>query len=403
MKRRNLILLAAIVGIFITLSASSQNPDIDYDDFGGSDYAHVVYDNAKYIQQGENPYYLLTECVNTQIDTCIIHPDTKEIEMYAFADCCNLTEIAIPAGVTTLRDGAFADCEQLKKLIISETVTTIGPEAISGCPLLKDVYYAGSILQWKKISIGQNNESLTDATIHYLTACPHDYAPATCTKPKTCKACGATSGSKLGHDYKNVVTKATTTKDGKVNYQCKRCDYISSKSKVIGRAKTLKLSTTSYTYNGKVKTPSVTIKDSKNNTLKKNTDYTVKYASGRKNVGSYKVTVTFKGKYTGTKTLTFKIVPRGTSISKITAKTKSLVVKVNAQKTQTTGYLIHYSTKKSFSSYTATLIKNPKEITKTIKGLKAKTTYYVRVRTYKTVNGTRFYSGWSTVKCMRTK
>lgn len=55
--------------------------------------------------------------------------------------------------------------------------------------------------------------------------------------------------------------------------------------------------------------------------------YTVKYPSGRKNVGSYTVRVKFKGKYKGSKSLKFKIVPKGTSVSSVSAGVKSFTVK----------------------------------------------------------------------------
>ena len=60
-------------------------------------------------------------------------------------------------------------------------------------------------------------------------------------------------------------------------------------------------------YNGNVKTPSVTVKDSAGKILKKNVDYTLSSSSGRKNVGTYKVTVKGKGDYTGSKTVTFNL------------------------------------------------------------------------------------------------
>ncbi len=41
--------------------------------------------------------------------------------------------------------------------------------------------------------------------------------------------------------------------------------------------------------------------------LKKNTDYTVSYADGRKNAGKYNVNVKLKGNYEGKKTVSFKI------------------------------------------------------------------------------------------------
>lgn len=56
----------------------------------------------------------------------------------------------------------------------------------------------------------------------------------------------------------------------------------------------VKLSTTTYTYNGKVKKPEVIAKDNKNNVIPKSA-YTVKYSSGCKSVGKYTATVTFRG------------------------------------------------------------------------------------------------------------
>jgi len=166
---------------------------------------------------------------------------------------------------------------------------------------------------------------------------------------------------------------------------------------------TAKLSTSAYYYNGKVRTPSVTVKNTKGVTLKKGTHYTVKYATGRKNVGKYKVTVTFIGNYSGTKNLYFKINPVKTAVSKLTSGKKSIKVYVNKKSSQVTGYQIKYSTSKTFKSYKIKTIPSYKTISTKLNGLYAKKTYYVRVRTYKTVGGTKYYSGWSSYKYTKTK
>lgn len=169
----------------------------------------------------------------------------------------------------------------------------------------------------------------------------------------------------------------------------------------------VKLSTTSYTYDGKVKTPPVTVKDSKGKTLKENTDYTVSYAKGRKNVGKYAVKITFKGNYSGTKTLYFTIKPKATSISSVTAGSKKFTVKWKKQATQITGYQIQYSTSRKFSKAKTVTVGKNSTTSKTISKLTAKKKYYVRVRTYKTViiNGkaTTIYSSWSKTKYVTTK
>ena len=210
------------------------------------------------------------------------------------------------------------------------------------------------------------------------------------------------TGTVSKHSFKTVVTPATLSKDGKIVKKCAICGTVDSTS-AIKRAKTFTLSATSYTYDGKVKSPSVTVKDAAGKTLKKNTDYTVTYASGRKNVGTYKVTIKMKGNYSGTKTLTFKVNPPKTTVSKATStKAKTLHVTVAKKTTQTTGYQIQYATSKLFKSAKSVTLSN-KTTAKTITGLKAKTTYYVRVRTYKKVGSTTYYSGWSTVKSATIK
>ncbi len=165
----------------------------------------------------------------------------------------------------------------------------------------------------------------------------------------------------------------------------------------------VKLSDTSYVYNGKAKTPTVTVKDSAGKTLKKGTDYTVTYAKGRKNVGTFKVTVKMKGNYSGTKTLTFKIVPKAASINKLTAKSKAIVVKLNRSLQQSTGYQIQYSTSSKFTSAKTVTVSSYKTSSQTLSGLKKGKKYFVRVRTYKTVGKTKFYSSWSAYKSVKTK
>ncbi|MGN0457991.1 MAG: GH25 family lysozyme [Eubacterium sp.] len=204
------------------------------------------------------------------------------------------------------------------------------------------------------------------------------------------------------HTGKPITTRATTSADGKIVNTCTACRKTLSTT-VIPKASSVKLSTTSYTYNGKVKTPTVTVKDSKGKTLVKNTDYTVSYATGRKNVGKYSVKITFKGKYSGTKTLYFTIKPKATSISSLTAGSKKFTVKWKKQSTQTTGYQIQYSTSSKFSNAKTVTVSKNSTTSKTISKLTAKKKYYVRVRTYKTVNGTKYYSSWSSAKSVTTK
>ena len=192
---------------------------------------------------------------------------------------------------------------------------------------------------------------------------------------KECNVCKAKRSTV--HTYKVTTTRATLTKNGKVVKKCTVCGYVSSTT-AICYPKSIKLSATTYTYNGKVKAPAVTVKDSKGNALKKDTDYTVKYESGRKMPGKFTVTITFKGKYEGTKRLCFTIAPKATS--KITASqtTKTITLKWS-KVTGADGYRVYKynpKTKKyeKLKDVTSTSLK--------ISKLKEGTAYKYKVRAY---------------------
>ena len=137
-------------------------------------------------------------------------------------------------------------------------------------------------------------------------------------------------------------------------------------------------------------------------TLVKDTDYTVEYANNQ-DVGLATVTVTGKGGYTGRTKVHFKVKPKSTTLSKVTPGKKKLTVTWKKQSKQVSGYQIQYGTKKDFSNAKKLTVKGAKTVKATIKGLKAKKTYYVRVRTYKTVSGVKYYSSWSKYKKIKTK
>ena len=212
--------------------------------------------------------------------------------------------------------------------------------------------------------------------------------------------------AKIAHTTKQTVTKATPTANGKIVNYCSVCKKTLSTT-VIPKASSIKLKATSLTYNGKVRTPKVIVKNRTGKTLVKNTDYTVSYAKGRKYVGKYAVKITFKGKYSGTKTLYFTIKPKATSISSLKAGSKKFTVKWKKQATQTTGYQVQYSASSKFSKAKTVTVGKNTTVSKKISKLSGKKKYYVRVRTYKTVkiNGKsiRIYSGWSKAKTVTTK
>lgn len=95
--------------------------------------------------------------------------------------------------------------------------------------------------------------------------------------------------------------------------------------------------------------------------------------------------------------------PKKTSIKKLSKGKKKFTVtwaKVSGVK----GYQIQYSSNKTFKKNNKSVTVTKQKTTKaTVKKLKSKKKYYVRVRTYKTVNGKKIYSSWSKVKSVKTK
>ena len=227
------------------------------------------------------------------------------------------------------------------------------------------------------------------------------------TEGKMCSVCKTVTVAqqkvdKKPHKYATTTTtKATLTKSGKQTTKCSVCGYV-SKSTTVYYPKSIKLSTSTYTYNGKAKTPSVVVKDSKGKTLKKDTDYTVKYASGRKTPGKYTVTVTFKGKYSGTKKLTLTIEPKAPSISSLTSKTKGKAVIKWTNVTGESGYQLYFATSKN-GTYKKVKSYEVNKTAGSKSGLKSKKTYYFKVRAYKKTSGGTVYSSWSAVKRVKIK
>ena len=91
----------------------------------------------------------------------------------AFSSCWEtLTELVIPDGVTTIGIRAFDCCGILSKIKIPASVTVIEESAFWGCDSLADVYYGGTEEEWNEISIGEVNDSLLNATIHFAGETP---------------------------------------------------------------------------------------------------------------------------------------------------------------------------------------------------------------------------------------
>lgn len=315
----------------------------------------------------------------------------KVISVEAFMGCYNLENVNFKV-IETIGEDAFLNCKNLRSVTVPDTLKKIDVHAFGfyGAP------YNGTV-----------SYTLYDDYFYIYSSCSNKAAENYVNEYKDLYTDDAEICWEPRHDFNNagkIVQKASFdyqlgTIEHSCNYGCgtvepERIDWIT----------TIKLSNTKYTYNGKAKTPAVTVLDRVNKKLKNGTDYTVTYSNNVK-VGKATATVKFKGKYEGTKRLTFYIFPKGTSIKKLSGKKGKVAAVWKKQATQTTGYKIEVSSKSNFPSkatntYTVKSYKTTKAV---LTQLPRKKKLYVRIRTYKTVAKKNYYSEWSAVKTVKTK
>ena len=261
------------------------------------------------------------------------------------------------------------------------------------CTVCKKVLETAEIPALSRISISKASVTLSTSTYAYDG------------KAETPSVTVKVGGKTLKKDTDYTVSYSNNTKVGtaKVTITGKG-NYTGSVSKTYSIKNNFKKATISgisnKSYTGKNITQSITVKYN-GKTLKNGTDYTVSYSSN-KNIGTATVKVTGKGSYAGTITKTFKINPAKQEIQKLTAKSKAFFVDW-AQKGSATGYEIQYATNSKFTSAKKVTIKNNKTDKTTVSKLSGKKKYYVRVRSYTTVKGTKYYDAWSASKSVTTK
>ena len=261
------------------------------------------------------------------------------------------------------------------------------------CTICKKILETAEIPALSRISISKASVTLSTSTYAY---------DGKAKKPGvTVKLNGKTL--KNGTDYS--VTYSNNTKVGTAKVTIKgKGNYSGSVSKTYSIKNNFKKATVSgistKAFTGKNITQSITVKYN-GKTLKNGTDYTVSYSNNKK-VGKATVKITGKGKYGGVITKAFKINPAKQEIQKLTAKSKAFFVDW-AQKGSATGYEIQYATNSKFTSAKKVTITNNKTDKTTVSKLSGKKKYYVRVRSYTTVKGTKYYGAWSASKSVTTK
>ncbi len=322
-----------------------------------------------------------------------------------------VTDKGYPATCTTAGKTDGSHCSVCNTVIKAQTVINATGHKSSGwivdkaasigvkgskhkeCTVCKKVLETAEIPALSRISISKASVTLSTSTYAY---------DGKAKKPGvTVKLSGKTL--KNGTDYTVSYSNNTKVGTAKVTITGKG-NYTGSVSKTYSIKNNFKKATVSgistKAFTGKNITQSITVKYN-GKTLKKGTDYTVSYSSNKK-IGTATVKIAGKGSYTGTITKTFKINPAKQEIQKLTAKSKAFFVDW-AQKGSATGYEIQYATNSKFTRAKKVTITNNKTDKTTVSKLSGKKKYYVRVRSYTTVKGTKYYGAWSSVKNVTTK
>ena len=148
--------------------------------------------------------------------------------------------------------------------------------------------------------------------------------------------------------------------------------------------------------------PQVTVYN-QNGQIIPNNYYTVIY-SNNKNPGKANVTVNFSGIFFGSKSASFIITPKTPTLNKPKSKTKKQMTVFWKKDSKISGYELQYSTSSKFTKKKTKTVKLSKSSkSKTIKKLKSGKKYYVRIRSYKTIDGKKYYSSYSAKKSIKIK
>lgn len=108
----------------------------------------------------------------TSLKSVRIPSSVEKLGGYAFYNAENLETVSILGSINKIDFRTFYGCTNLNTITIPSSVKSIENNAFWMCENLKDVYYAGTKEQWTEVYIGNYNDPLKNATIHYNSTGP---------------------------------------------------------------------------------------------------------------------------------------------------------------------------------------------------------------------------------------
>lgn len=313
-------------------------------------------------------------------------PNTiTEIGDFVFDDCTSLVNITIPTSVTRIGVCAFYGCSSLKSIVLPDGVTSIGNRAFSRCKALRSITIPGSVVSIGELAFERSSSSLViytpegsytekyakdkqievrtiaDSVVPTPSPAPGVDTPVYPQPANQKQVIQAKSVTKT-YGSKPFSLNAVTSGDGTLSYSVanKKVAVVSSAGKVTikGYGKTI-----------------ITIKASE----------TAQYQGAVK-----KVSIT--------------VIPKTPVLTSVTSPVKRQLACAWSKGKNVTGYQVHISLDKKFKKNTIERgVAGQKNSIKTPPLLKSKKVYFVRVRAYKKVGKTKYYSKWSKVKKITVK
>ena len=405
--------------------------------------------------------YTFSGC--TSLTSITIPDSVTTIGNNAFSGCSSLTSATIGNNVTSIGSSAFFGCSKLKKIEIPDSVTYIGSKDFDGTAFYNTVknwedgvlYCGNHLISAKsdvtKITVKASTVSIAAGALDNCKSLKkinvlNPKCVINCTIPKTTVIGGAEGSTAEDFAQKNnmsidyfeecthsdkvqVVIAATCTEQGAVQSRCADCDKLISQTFTAPLGHTMVITTPAKaptcTTSGNTqagyctvcgyKEVSTVIPATGHNFGNNSANCLVCGVANPNYVAPTQPTPSTTPSTTPTQPnqndtntsndedVTVISKPKSASIKKVKGAKKAILVTCK-KVSGVNGYEIQVATNKKFKKNKKTVnIKKQKTTKTTVKKLKAKKKYYVRVRTYKIVNGKKVYSSWSKVKSVKTK
>lgn len=346
----------------------------------------------------------------TYLNTVSLPSTITKIGEDAFYECERLTSISLPSKLTAIDGEAFAE-SGLKSLSIPSKVTTLGGRILEGNTGVTSLTIPKNVKTMYS-NIGGYHGALYGSSVTSVTFADGmtkipDYAMhgASYLKKAFIPVSAETFGSDILYNAGNVTfhcykksAAATYAKNNNINVK-----YIgtaqNSTITASNRTKTTSASAQSFSIGAKIDGKGAVSYKSDNKKITVNNNGKVTIAKNYIGKATITIRVASAEEYrAASKKITVTAAPAKTTLGSVKNASGQKMTVSWKKGSSINGYQIQYSVNSNFKSSSKATVSNAKTTSKTISSLKKGKTYYVRIRTYKTINGEKIYSGWSDAK-----